>query len=378
MVRERHRSIEMGFTCQPYDPRAPFWYGFTNVGEGYGVITVAPARVFAGGCLGLGRMAPVEEEDGVVRRWTTANVAPPRRLDYFSAAINETVLPFSIQHADPHSFQAEIEFACLDVLRVTKVDSCPLGSMRGPSELARTQEHRYNIVMVTNSSWNADHRGRIQLAAGDILICDSEYPFTGELRSHFTCLDVGVSHNWVRRWIPNPNVLVARRIVGHSPWGRALTSYVSSLSPSLAAAPPLPLSILADQVGSLLALAASGLGATHLKFSPSIRSLHARILDCIAQRCTECELTAAHVAVSVNISLRTLHRTLAAANQTFGAQLIQARVRVAERLLSSQLFDRVTTAEIGRRSGFVSASHFARVIRRHTGRTPVQLRRSDS
>jgi len=45
-------------------------------------------------------------------------------------------------------------------------------------------------------------------------------------------------------------------------------------------------------------------------------------------------------------------------------------------MLTSPLFDRVTTAEIGRRAGFLSASHFARVMRSRTGRTPLQLRRA--
>jgi AraC-like DNA-binding protein len=44
-------------------------------------------------------------------------------------------------------------------------------------------------------------------------------------------------------------------------------------------------------------------------------------------------------------------------------------------MLASPLFKRVTTAEIGRRAGFLSASHFARVIRNRTGLTPLQLRR---
>jgi AraC-like DNA-binding protein len=90
----------------------------------------------------------------------------------------------------------------------------------------------------------------------------------------------------------------------------------------------------------------------------------------------EPQLTAAEVASSVNISLRTLHRVLATANGTFGARLIDARARVAIRMLTSPLFNRVTTGEIGRRAGFLSASHFARVICNRTGRTPLQLRQA--
>ena len=43
---------------------------------------------------------------------------------------------------------------------------------------------------------------------------------------------------------------------------------------------------------------------------------------------------------------------------------------------SSPLFDRVTTAEIGRRAGFSDASHFVKALRRRTGQTPLQMRRA--
>jgi AraC-like DNA-binding protein len=76
----------------------------------------------------------------------------------------------------------------------------------------------------------------------------------------------------------------------------------------------------------------------------------------------------------LNISTRTLHRNLAAFGETFGAKLIAARADVAVRMLESPLFRRLTVAEIGRRSGFADASHFSRVLRSRTGRSPTQLR----
>ncbi|HMF93399.1 MAG TPA: helix-turn-helix domain-containing protein [Vicinamibacterales bacterium] len=138
----------------------------------------------------------------------------------------------------------------------------------------------------------------------------------------------------------------------------------------------MPWSVLSDQVGSLLALTASGLRSETPAYGPAVRSLHERIQECIAQRCTEPQLTAADLAASLSISVRTLHRVLAAAHATFSDQLIEARARVALRMLTSSLFNRVTTAEIGRRAGFLSASHFARVMRHRTGQTPLQLRRA--
>jgi AraC-like DNA-binding protein len=210
----------------------------------------------------------------------------------------------------------------------------------------------------------------------DVLLFDSGYCLETDVRDPFIAINVSVSEAWLRQWIPNPNVLTGQRIPGNSLWGIALSTYLSELSPDLVAAPPLPLSVMADQVGSLLVLTASGLRDATLAYTPTVRSLRDRILDCLAQRCTEPQLTAVDVAASLNISVRTLHRTLAAANETFGSKLIEARVRIASRMLTSRLFNRVTTAEIGQRAGFLSASHFARVMRSRTGRTPLQFRRS--
>jgi AraC-like DNA-binding protein len=139
---------------------------------------------------------------------------------------------------------------------------------------------------------------------------------------------------------------------------------------------PLPQSVITDQIGALLALTANELRGDPLKYTPIERSLRERIRDHIKQRSGEMSLQAGEVASSLNISTRTLHRALAASGETFGAMLMQARVDVAVRMLGSPLFDRVTTAEIGRRAGFSDASHFTRVLRRRTGRTPMQVRRA--
>jgi AraC family transcriptional regulator, positive regulator of tynA and feaB len=110
--------------------------------------------------------------------------------------------------------------------------------------------------------------------------------------------------------------------------------------------------------------------------TPVERSVRDQVCDHVKQRCTETSLQAADIASSLNISKRTLHRALAACGETFGAMLIQARVDVASRMLQSPLFDRVTTAEIGRRAGFSDASHFTKVVRMRTGQTPLQIRRA--
>ena len=161
-----------------------------------------------------------------------------------------------------------------------------------------------------------------------------------------------------------------------SQWGRVLASYVAQLSPEFVVQAPLPQGVLIDQLGALLALTASELSGRRAVSTPAERSVRDHVYDHIRQRCADTALQAADVASSLHMSKRSLHRALAACGETFGAMLIQARVDLAVRMLQSPLFDRVTTAEIGRRAGFSDASHFVKVLRSRTGQTPLQMRRA--
>ena len=193
---------------------------------------------------------------------------------------------------------------------------------------------------------------------------------------HWSDFNLQLSEQFVRKWVPNPAVLGGRRISRDSQWGRVLASYVAQLSPEFVVQAPLPQALLIDQLGALLALTATELSGGRAASTPAERSVRDQVYDHIKQRCPDTSLQAADVASSLNISKRTLHRALAACGETFGAMLIQARVDLAVRMLQSPLFDRVTTAEIGRRAGFSDASHFVKVLRRLTGQTPLQMRRA--
>ena len=311
---------------------------------------------------------------GSIRRWSTQEVPASQRLEYFATALGDAVVPFMIDRADPRLFQVRASFASLGAIGIWHNSVSPHRSQRGPQQLARTGEHKFHLLLPLTGSWQVEHRSRLQLQPGEILVHDTRYPFTLESHDNATLVDVAMTDAWLRRWLPNPSVLTARHIAGPSAWRQVLFSFLAELSPDLSIAPPLPLSVLSDQVGSLLALAAGSDWCTGRESSTALRSLHERILDRIVERCTEPQLTASDIASSLGISVRTLHRALGAVRETFSSRLIEARVRVAHRMLMSPLFSRVTAAEIGRRAGFVSMSHFARVVRRHAGRSPAQLR----
>ena len=94
-----------------------------------------------------------------------------------------------------------------------------------------------------------------------------------------------------------------------------------------------------------------------------------------ARPCTE-ELqaenvTAHRLAARLDVSIRTLHRTLAAEGTSYRRLLDQLRLDIAGRHLTD---DRVSVAEVAFLAGFSELSAFHRAFKRWTGRTPAAFR----
>ena len=310
-------------------------------------------------------------------RLSTTDVAPADRLNYWSSILSSTLTPVSVDRTDPLEFESEMAALALGQVTFSAARGSAQRSMRARPELRRTSEHCFNLVLVLSGSWQVAQGGtRGCFGAGDLIFYDTRNPLDCDLLLPWSDINLQLSEQFVRKWLPNPAWLIGRRISRDSQWGHVLSSFVAQLSPEFIIQAPLPQSMLIDQLGALLALAATEMRGGRATSTPVERSLHDQVRDCIKQRCPETSLQAADIASSLNISKRTLHRVLAACGETFGAMLIQARIDVASRMLQSPLFDRVTTAEIGRRAGFSDASHFAKVLRSRTGQTPLQMRRA--
>jgi AraC-like DNA-binding protein len=307
-------------------------------------------------------------------RWSTDAVPPAQRLDFYASALASALVPMHLGCRAPTEFRTEMTMADLGLLSVVHQVGSPHRAYYADGDLARAAGRSYHLMINLASPWLVTHRGRVLLKPGDAILSDSALHHDLVLESDYEVVHVKLSEAWVKQWLPAPGVLVGRRIPAESGWGRALTSYLAQLSPRFVVDSPLPTSVITDHIGALLALIADQIGSTKAPATRAETDLHGRIKDAIVQRCTDPGLMTQHIAESLSISTRTLHRNLASFGETFGARLMDARAEVAVRMLESPLFRRLTVAEIGRRSGFADASHFSRVLRNRTGRTPTQLR----
>lgn len=319
-------------------------------------------------------MAPAESSSIV--RLSTRDVAPADRLSYASWILSSSLAPSALSTATPSEYELEVTALELPSIAIVAQSGSPQRSIRSRPEIRRTAQRYCFLVLVVSGSWQVASVTRTRLEAGDLIFYDSRDPLDCDLLHNWNDVNLQLSEQFVRKWVPRPAVLTGRNICRESQWGRLLASYVAQLAPEFVAHAPLPQAVLIDQLGALLALTASELSGVRVESTPVERSVRDQVLDHITQRCPDTSLRAADVATALSISTRTLHRALAACGETFGSMLIHARVDLAVRMLHSALFDRVTTAEVGRRAGFSDASHFVKVLRRHTGYTPLLLRRT--
>jgi len=317
--------------------------------------------------------------DEPIRRWSTDDVEPGQRLDYYAAALARMVDPMAIVRRVAGPFRIQIVSSSLEPIDTVLVQGQAHGVQRGSQELRRSDDGgHFRLIVNRASAWSLSHRGDRRVAAGEVVLLDTRFGHRSELTADFESLHVKLPTAWMRTWVPHPEALAGQSLSSASHWGAALSAFVSALSPEQVAKAALPATMLVDQLGALLALTASELNVPLPVATRPEVALGGRILDLIGQRCSEPGLVAADVAGDVHVSVRTLHRILAAQGTTFGEELISARTALARRMLASRPFDRLTISEVGFRSGFTDASHFARTIRQRTGSTPRQLRHTAS
>ncbi|KWE50853.1 hypothetical protein WL76_20985 [Burkholderia ubonensis] len=305
---------------------------------------------------------------------STEDVPPAQRLDYWADILASALVPMAIRSPFPGQFESNLLSTAIGPLTITELSGSVHDALTTSHEIARSQGRSFHLVMCRNHPWTMTHRGQARLLPGELAFFDTRFEFEMNCPESYDFLNLTIPPEWLATWGVNLDVLTGRRISTNSGWGRVLCSYVDQLSPDFIASAPLPESVLADQVGALLALTVHEMSGESPDPSPTTRSLLERIHDCLAQRCTEPQLTASDISTQLNVSVRTLHRVLASGGESFGQQLLKARTQIAIRMLESRALDHVTTAEIGRRAGFMDASHFVRVIHQRTGHTPRQLR----
>jgi AraC family transcriptional regulator, positive regulator of tynA and feaB len=303
-----------------------------------------------------------------IRRLSTRAVPAGERVEYFMRLMRESMWPVSEWNGIARDFSVDLQEAQLGCLTsVVEVMRGLPHSRRTRRDVDNSSDSCYCLI-TTDQRVDWAHNGhRERLDSGDLVLLGQGEQDSNMAEGGFQSNVLKMPAHWLESWLPDPHFLVGRRIPKESRWGRVLGPMVRQLTPEVVAAPPLPHQVLVDQVGATLALIA---GEAEGLSAPDMLK---KIQECIHERCAEPQLTAADVAASLNLAPRLVHKALAANKATFASELVNARISVATKLLTSSSFAELAISDIARQAGFMSPAYLARAVRNRTGHTPTEL-----
>ncbi|GGG60123.1 AraC family transcriptional regulator [Kocuria dechangensis] len=214
--------------------------------------------------------------------------------------------------------------------------------------------------------------GMIMLKAGQAVLYDADQPFVRGFSYGVRELVLTVPHEeYVRlsRGKPLKEPVVFEFATGAGTPGKdpAATSLASLINSALRRPQEDPHRVEQQALALVEQLLVRAIGTDH-------SSAYRRALQEIDRRFADVSLNRAQVAAAAGVSERQLARLFAARGETFAEHLLAHRLQAAEALLVSE--PHTPVAQIARRCGFASPSHFARSFKARTGVTPSELQRA--
>jgi AraC family transcriptional activator of tynA and feaB len=306
------------------------------------------------------------------QRWSTEHLQPGRALSYWRDVICENLLQMHIESSRESAFFGHIEKHAFGPVKVNFISVSEQKVWRERTAACNAQDHLFHLIHVRKGVQLIEQYGRsLKVEAGDCLLIDCLAGFEFDFPQGVEALVLEIRRDWLGGWLPAPEDAAARLIDGRSGWGATLASALSNVTPTTVGASGLPPTVVAEQVASLLALAAARDDA-----SPTSRkrALLRRVTETIRERCHETDLDPATVAAALGLSRRYIHLLFASAGTTFSRELYACRLHRAQRLLRDSRFDGLGIAEIAWNCGFSEPSHFTRRFRERFGSAPSAYR----
>ena len=307
-----------------------------------------------------------------VRCWSTEDVQPREALSYWRDSIGQVMLELDIEASD-RGFSAQLEQYNLGPATANFLRATSQSVTRSRRCLSRSSQEAFLLVHLREGEFEFERHGQATLVcSGDCILMDSRERYAVRCPRPTSCLILHLPPQWLRGFLPRPETIAGRVLRPERGWSAAVAAAIAALQPTEMSQLALPPGAVAEQVISLLALAAGpsiGTGVSRPE------QLHGRLHQALRDRYHEIGLTPAAVAGELGISGRYLHHLFAKQSTTFGRELVRIRLERARDLLVDRRCADVPIGDIAARCGFAEASHFARCFRNTFGFGPSDYRR---
>ncbi len=307
------------------------------------------------------------------RCWSTEDVPQREALAYWCDSIGQVLLELEIEASGHSGFSAQLDQYSLGPATANFLTATSQSVARTRAGIARSLQESFLLVQLREGEFEFDGQGQSTVVRnGDCILIDSQYRYEVRCPQRTHCLILQLPARWLRAFLPRPELLAGRVLRPGNGWASALTATVAALQREELSQLALPPGVVAEQIASLLALAAGPMAAAASSRPDQLgRRLHQALRD----RYHETGLTPACVARELGISARYLHYLFARRNTTFGRELTRIRLEKAHRLLSDRRCLDTSLGDIAACCGFAEGSHFARCFRTRFGLAPGEYRR---
>ena len=308
-----------------------------------------------------------------VRCWSTEDVRPRDALSYWCDSIGEVMLELDIEASGRDGFRAQLDQYSFGPTTANFLRATSQSVARTRKGISRSSQESFLLVQLREGQFEFERLGQSTLVkSGDCVLMDSRDRYEVRCPQPTRCLILHLPSQWLRAFLPRPELVAGRVLRPGTGWAAALAAAVAALQPQELSQLALPPGVVAEQIASLLALAGGPMDGR--PFSRPDQ-LNGRLCQALRDRYHEIGLTPAVIAGDLGISARYLHHLFAKRGTTFGRELARVRLGRARDLLSDRRCADTPIGEIAARCGFAEASHFARCFRTAFGLAPSDYRR---
>lgn len=321
----------------------------------------------------MAKTATIQDES-----WSSLGLGQNEAITAWRDWAASTIAPIEVEVFDPNAFAARWVSHGIGQLRLLHIHA-PAQRVThiGLDGVAMRAAPSIQLVYARVGTLKTTMAGRtFNVAPGQFVLLDNTRFYQMEMATPHECIDLMMPQGWLDRYMPDPGALLGRPISASNGWGAPLGALLETILDGGLDVAPLPRPLIAEQFGSLLALA-TGMEETSETAGRQGRhrnQLAARILRRIESDYGDPYLSPETVAKQVGISKRYLQTLLAASGTSFVQELNATRLERASDMLADERASGLSIADIAYRIGFLDPGYFTRLFRKRFGITPREWR----
>jgi AraC-like DNA-binding protein len=313
--------------------------------------------------------------------WSTDDVAPAERFDYWRDSICAAFDPMSpeLQRNSRATFKGQITAWQLGESALMEIKAEHHDTGRSRNDIAHGSRDYVFLYRQQAEAWfDFDYQPGFISGFGSLALGDADRAFTtGPTRSRpFRHYVLKVPRELLRPVLSNADDIATTVVSAPSGIGALLLAYFDAFVTEV---PYLAPEEQTTSLNALASLAAVAHGRLARDYDPrqALQTAQLRLAkEFIARNATNPRLSPMLVAGALGISIRHLHRLFEVTGDTVSRHILRCRLEVARSRLRSPEFSHVTILELALDCGFTNLATFYRAYRIAYGFTPAEYRRA--